>query len=127
MQRRGRIISNFTKERPFILITTKCSWGPPSSTLQKRPWSPLLFWPRREHSWTLNWKERLLICFENFLYALFWHRLSRNRMMKTFIIVNIVPSYPLNLCFPTPKRSSFFLQLGHEQKIVGYSFERRAY
>ena len=43
-QRRGRIISNFTKEQTFSsFMTTKWSWeiisqcGPASSTLQKRP------------------------------------------------------------------------------------------
>ena len=49
-------------------------------------------WPRREYNWTLNWKESLLICFENFQGVPYSQRQSRNKMMNTFIIVNINPT-----------------------------------
>ena len=94
-QRRGRIISNFTKGKTFSsLMTPKYSWN--NLTM----WSPFLHppkkaflspsvWPRREYIWTLNWKESLLICFENCQGVPCSHRQSRNRMMNTFIIGNI--------------------------------------
>ena len=47
-------------------------------------------WARREYIWKLNWKESLLIYFENWQGAPCHHRQSRNRMMHTFIIVDIV-------------------------------------
>ena len=46
---------------------------------------------RREYIWKLNWKESLLIYFENWQGAPCSHRQSRNRVMNTFIIVNITP------------------------------------
>ena len=48
-------------------------------------------WPRKECTWTLNWKENLLICFENCHRVLYSYRQVRNSMMNTFIIVNITP------------------------------------
>ena len=48
-------------------------------------------WARREYIWKLNWKESFFIYFENLQGALCFHRQSRNRMMNTFIIVNISP------------------------------------
>ena len=44
---------------------------------------------KREYTWTLNWQESLLIFFENCQGVPYSHIQSRNRMMKTFIIVNI--------------------------------------
>ena len=60
-------------------------------------WSPFLHpskkvflspsvWARREYIWKLNWKESLLIYFENSQGAPCSHRQSSNRMMNTFII-----------------------------------------
>ena len=45
----------------------------------------------KEYIWKLNWKESLLVYFENFQGAPCSHRQSRNRMMNTFLIVNITP------------------------------------
>ena len=44
-------------------------------------------WPRREYTWTLNWKESLLICFENVQGIFYLHRYNRKRRMNTSIIV----------------------------------------
>ena len=46
-------------------------------------------WARREYIWKLNWKQSLLIYFENCQGPVCFHRQSRNRMMNSFIIVNI--------------------------------------
>ena len=90
---------NFQKRRDFSsLMRTKRSWRsshnvppPPLLALLKKAFPSLLLWPRREHTWTLSWKEGLLICFKNCLGVPYSHRQSRNRMMNTFIIVNITP------------------------------------
>ena len=50
-------------------------------------------WPRREYIWTFNWKDNLLIFFENCLGVSCSHRQSRSRMMNTFII-----SYITSIC-----------------------------
>ena len=126
-QRKGRIISNFTKGETFHL------WWQPSAlegnlTMcpsflhppKKAFFSPSV-WPRREYAWTLNWKENLLICFEHWQGVPYFYRQRKNRMTKTFIIVNIT------LCFSTPKRPFFSLQFGLEQNILGHKFQRRAY
>ena len=55
-QRKGRIISNFTKRDFFIsydnhaLLGVISQCGPPSWTLQKRSASPLQVWRRREYT-----------------------------------------------------------------------------
>ena len=73
---------------------------------------------RRECIWKLNWKESLLIYFEYFQGVPCFHRQSMNRMMNTFIIVNITPicrrdSLEDKLCFlSTSKRPSPSLYLG---------------
>ena len=59
------------KERLFHLL-----WQPSAFGVNLTMWSPFLHpskkaflspsvWPRREYTWTLNWKESLLIYFEN--------------------------------------------------------------
>ena len=85
-QRRGRIISNFTKRIDFVIfydnqvlleVISECS--APSWTLQKRPSSPLQFGQEEnipEHS--NERRTRMSPILKN-----------RNRMMSTFIIVNI--------------------------------------
>ena len=96
-QRRGRIISNFTKGDFFISyinqvllgIISQC--GPSFCTFSIKVFLSLSVWARREYIWKLNWKESLLIYFENWQGAPCSHRQSRNRMMNTFIIVNITP------------------------------------
>ena len=70
-QRRGRIFSYFRKGEIFISydnqallgVISKC--GPSIWTLQERPSSPPSVWPRREYTWTLSWKQSLLIYLEN--------------------------------------------------------------
>ena len=56
---------------------------------------------------------------------------SRNRLMNTFIIINIPPhvrdSSWDKLCFSIPKSPYFSLQFSQEQNIFGHLFERRAY
>ena len=47
-------------------------------------------WPIWDNTWTINWKESLLICFENCQGVPYFHRQSSNRMMNTFILVNII-------------------------------------
>ena len=48
-------------------------------------------WASREYIWKLSSKESLLICFENYQGVPCSQRYNRNRMMNTFIIVNITP------------------------------------
>ena len=74
------------------VIILQC--GPPSlhyCTLPKKAFLSPSVWARREYIWKLNWKESLLIYFENWQGAPCSHRQSRNRVMNTFIIVNITP------------------------------------
>ena len=58
-------------------------------TLPKEAFFSSSIWERRGYIWKLNWKESLLIYFENFQGASCSHRQSRNRVINTFIIVNI--------------------------------------
>ena len=98
-QRRSNIISNFTKGENFHVLYQSsynlAMWSPFASLLH--PSKKGLSFPlslggaRREYIWKLNWKESLLIYFENFLGAPCPHRQSRNMMMNTFVIVNITP------------------------------------
>ena len=88
-QRRGKIISDFTMSYIKQVIVLQC--GPPSCTLPKKIFICLSVWTRREYIWKLNWEESLLIYFANFQGAPCSHRQSGNRMMTTFIIVNITP------------------------------------
>ena len=73
----------------FLGIISQCA--PPPCTLSKMVFLSPSVWTRREYSWKLSWKESLLICFENFQGVLWSHRKRRNRMMNSFIIVNITP------------------------------------
>ena len=73
-------------------------------------------WPRREYIWTLNWKESLLICFEDCRVF----PIPTGNSLEEIVL-------KINLCLPTPKRPSFSLQFFQEQNILGHSFERRAY
>ena len=59
---------------------------------QEMSFFPLKFgWARRVYIRKLKWKEILLICFEycQGLPCSYWQ--SRNKMINTFIIVNITP------------------------------------
>ena len=76
---------------------------------------------RRECIWKLNWKESLLIYFEYFQGVPCFHRQSMNRMMNTFIIVNITP-----ICRRDSLEDKFML-LVHFKKafpltLLGHSF-----
>ena len=64
------------------LVLWKMTWG---------IWQICLSFPfsLKEHIWKLNWKESLLIYFESCQSVPCSHWQSRNRMMNTFIIVNI--------------------------------------
>ena len=89
-QRRGRIISNFTKRDTFLSLTyinqvTILLRGPPSCTLSKRVFLSFSVWARREYIQKLNWKKSLQIYFQIWQVAPCSHRQSRNRMMNTFI------------------------------------------
>ena len=88
-QKRGRIISSFLKGKTFNIL-----WQPRALGDNLTMWPPFLHPPkkvflspslrlRREHTWTLNWKESLLICFKNCLGVPYLHRQSRNRMINT--------------------------------------------
>ena len=83
------------KERLFHLL-----WQPSALGHNLTMWYPFLHPPkkaflfpsvlaRREYIWTLNWKESLLIYFENCQCVPYCHRQSRNRIVNTFIIGNI--------------------------------------
>ena len=115
------------KERLFYLLYQPSALGD-NLTM----WSPFLHppkkaflsppvWPRREYIWKLNWKESLLICFENCQGVPCYHRQSRNRIMNFFIIVNIT--------YVKDSLEDKFI-LVHFKRIfpltsLGHSFERR--
>ena len=84
-------------------------------------WSPFLHptkkaflsssvWLTKEYTWTLNWKNSLLICFENYQQGgCYLHKQSRNMMMDTFIIVNITPIYKEDKSMFVPSKKVFIL------------------
>ena len=97
------------------VIILQC--GPPSlhyCTLPKKAFLSPSVWARREYIWKLNWKESLLIYFENWQGAPCSHRQSGNRMMNTFITL-----------LSTSKRPSLSLYLGThltEELLTDYCF-----
>ena len=95
-QRRGRIISNFTKGETFHLLGQPSTLGgnlimrsPFLHPSKKASLSPLV-WPRREYIWTLR-KAYLFILK---IVSMFSIPSSRNRMMSTYLIANITPPPP---------------------------------
>ena len=95
-------------------------------TLPKKAFLSTSVWARREYIWKLNCKESLLIYSENFQGAPCSHRQSRNRMMNTFIMVNITP-----ICRWESLEDESIL-LVHFKKtfsltLFGHSFSRRVY
>ena len=51
-------------------------------------------WPRREHTWTLNWKQSLLICFESYHQGAPYSHTGRvDRKMNTLIMVITLTLY----------------------------------
>ena len=90
---------NFTMRPPFL--------HPPKAFVSSS------VWPTIEYTWTLNWKESLLSFLENCSTVPYFLRRNMNRMMNTFIKVNITPSckrqlrgyiyaYPLWIGLPSP-------------------------
>ena len=81
-QRRCRIISNFRKGKTSHLL-----WQPSALVSNLTMWPPFLHPPKkaslpsfctiREHTWTLSWKESLLICSEYCMGVPYSHRESR--------------------------------------------------
>ena len=130
----GRIISNFTKVQTFSsFMTTKCLWGQSHNTAPLLAPSKKAFlfssvWPRREHTWTYNWEECLLICFENYQGVPYSHWQSRNRMVETFIIVNTNPTCLEDKSMFVHSKKTFLLpSVWQGQNILGHSFERKDY
>ena len=106
-------------------IISQC--GFPSCTLHassKKNCSFTSVWSRREYIWTLNWKENLLLCFEHFQGVPCSYRQSRNRMMNTFIIVNITPSVRDSL---EGKSMLLHFKKAFPVTSLGHLFERRGY
>ena len=97
-QTRGTIISDFTKRETFHLLWQSSALGgnltmwPHFLHPTKKVFMSPLLWPRSEYTWTLNWKESLLVWFEDCLGVPYSHRQSRNIMIHTFIIANIIPT-----------------------------------
>ena len=96
-QRRGRIISNFTKGETFSSLRQPSALGgsltmwplfldPPRKTFLSSS-----VWPRREYTWTLNWKQSLLICFESYQGIPYSHTGRVDRNVNTLLMVNINP------------------------------------
>ena len=87
------------KEKPSLMLWQpsalegNLTMGTPFLHPPKRALHASSVWPRREYTWTLNWEESLVICFENCQGVPCSHRKSRNRMMNSFIIVNIIPTH----------------------------------
>ena len=95
-QRRGKIIPNFTKGQDFYLLLQPSALEGNlivrSLFLHPTKRHSSSVWPRREYTWTLNWKGSLLICSEKCQCVPYSHGQSRNNMMNTFIIVNFIPA-----------------------------------
>ena len=77
-------------------MKTKCFWRESHNATvflhpPKKAFLSFSVWPRKECTWTLNWKRSLLICFENCQGFSYSHRQSRNRMINTFIVAHIAP------------------------------------
>ena len=104
------------------VIIVQC--GPPSCNLPKKAFLSPSVWARREYIWKLSWKESLLIYFENCQGAPCSHRQSRNRMMNSFIIVNITP-YAIDSL--EDKSMLVHFKKAFPLTPLGHSFERRAY
>ena len=112
-QKRGGIISYFTKENTFFI-----SYISSSCTLQKKVFFFPLVRPRREYTWTLIWMRSLLICLKNCQGVPCFHRQSRKRMMSTFIMLrdslehrSMLAPYKKGLpsLFSFPKKKKIYL------------------
>ena len=95
-----------------------------SCTFPKRLFLSPSVWARREYMWKLSWKESLLICFRNYQAVPCSHRQSMNRMMNSFIIVNITPYAKDSL---EDKSILVLFKKAFPLTSLGRSFQRRAY
>ena len=95
--KKGLDYFKFHKKKGFFIsyiiqvIILQC--GSPSCTFPKKVFLFPSVWARREYIWKLNWKKSLLIYFENCQGTPCSHKQSRNRMMNTFVIFNITPTW----------------------------------
>ena len=128
-QRRGRINSNFTKGDFFISYINQVLLGIISQcglsfcTLSIKVFLSLSVWARREYIWKLNWKESLLICFENCQGVPCSHKQNKNSMVNTFITVNI--ALTCKRCLED-KSMLFHFKKAFPLTLLEHSFERRA-
>ena len=107
------------------VIILQC--GPPSlhyCTLPKKAFLSPSVWARREYIWKLNWKESLLICFENCQGVPCSHKQNKNSMVNTFITVNI--ALTCKRCLED-KSMLFHFKKAFPLTLLGHSLERRAY
>ena len=94
-------------------------YGPPSCVLPNKVSLSPSVWSRREYIWELNWKESLLIYFENWQGAPYSHRQCRDRMMNTFKIVNIALYM---LVRDSLENKSMFLSTSKSNHGIPYSY-----
>ena len=104
------------------VIILQCD--PLSCTLPKKVFLSLSVWARREYIWKLNWKESLLICFENCQGVPCSHKQNKISMMNTFITVNI--ALTCKRCLED-KSMLFHFKKAFPLTLLGHSFERRTY
>ena len=105
------------KERLSSLMTTKYSWGnliilPSFLHLSKKASLYPVFQFGQEENVPGHSIERRAYLFILNIARMFPIPSSRNRMVNTFIIVNITPSHLETTLFPIPKGPSFSLQFG---------------
>ena len=122
LKKEVRLFQILKKERLFISYDNQVLWG------KLTMWHPLLHppkkaflsssvWLRREYTWALNWGAYWFVLK---IARVFPIPTSRNTMMSTFIIANITPTCKrISLCFSTPTKSSFSVQFGQVQNILG--------
>ena len=97
---------------------------PPFLHPRKKAFLSYLVWPTWDNTWTINWKESLLICFENCQGVPYSHRHNRN---KITLPPHVRGSFEDKSMLVTPKRPFFSLQFDQKHNILRHSFERRAY
>ena len=132
----SRVISNFTKVQTSHLLWQPSALGgnrtmqSPFLHLPKKTFVSSSDWPNREYTWTLSWKESLLICFKSCQGVSYFYRQNGNRMMTTLYYLTLPQHIRDSLGYkfmPVHSKKAFFPQFGPEQNILEQSFERRAY
>ena len=90
-QRRGKIFQIWQKDRLFHLLDNQVlsQYGPPSCTLQKRPFSPLQFGQEENIPEQPTERRAYWLILKN--ARMFSIPMSRNRTMDTLITVKITP------------------------------------